>query len=230
MPMLAGYERIRDTVKGAIDRSGLAMRRLEVALTDAEWQWWLIANLPAAALAVVDVTDHNPFVMYELGLAHNRLLPALLIVDDRNERVPATVLGSPFLSYDGRAPHTALDELSSWVVETAAACHEQPDQTVRIDDGSRYDIAVNLLEDFRRGAPLSVEAVSRDEFATRMRVAEGRGEVVAPAAAGERLALQLLPRIIRHSDDVRAMRAVRQWIRTSASTVAAAGGQAVRSW
>jgi hypothetical protein len=228
MPMLAGYERIRDTVKCAIERSGLAMRRLEVALTDAEWQWWLIANLPSAALAVVDVTDHNPFVMYELGLAHNRLLPALLIVDARNERVPATVLGSPFLPYDGRAPDTALGALSSWIVETAAACRARPEQMLPIDDDRGYEIAVSFLQDFRGRSALSVEAVSREEFVTRMRVAEGRGELVAPAAGG--LALQLLPRIIRHADDVHVMSAVRQWARACASAAAAASEPAVRRW
>jgi hypothetical protein len=230
MPMLAGYERIRDTVKCAIERSGLAMRRLEVALTDAEWQWWLIANLPSASFAVVDVTDHNPFVMYELGLAHNRLLPALLIVDSRNERVPATVLGSPFLPYDGLAPHTCLDALAAWIADAAAACRALPLAAVGSGDGCRHDVAVDLLQQFRHQSAMTVEAVSRDEFTTRMRVAEGRGELPAPDGDGRRLALRLLPRIIRHSDDVQVMSAVWQWTGVCGLPAAAVNGQGLPSW
>ena len=213
MPMLPGYEPIRETVKRAIERSGIVMRRLEVALTDAEWQFWLIATLPSASFAVVDVTDHNPFVMYELGLAHNRLLPSLLIVDARNERVPATVLGSPFLPYDGTAPHTCLEALARWIGATALACRAPAENgQARIDSGSSFETALHLLERFRPHSPTGVEAVSREEFTTRMLVAEGRGDVIPPAADAERLAIHLLPRLIRHTDDVAVMRAVQQWI------------------
>jgi hypothetical protein len=85
MPMLEGYERIRAVVASAVKGSGALMSRLETALPDSEWQYWLLDAVERADLLLVDVTDHNPFVMYELGLAHHRMLPAIFIVNQAND-------------------------------------------------------------------------------------------------------------------------------------------------
>ena len=119
MPMLAGYERVRDAVARAVAGAGVSLRRLEQALPDAEWQCWLVHSIRTASFVVADVTDHNPFVMYELGLAHGRELPTLLIVDSKHERIPATVLGSPFLTYNNCDLDRFEEELTAWIVTTA---------------------------------------------------------------------------------------------------------------
>ena len=214
MPMLAGYEEIRDTVAKAIADAGLQMKRLELGLTDPEWQWWLLANLPSAACALVDITDHNPFVMYELGLTHSRRLPTLLIVDARNERVPATVLGTPFVPYDGTRLGSYRQTLASWlalVAETSAhgSFNATATRTFELDES--YLLASRLLDRFSQDVGLPVEAVTRDEFETRLMVAEGRGEAWPRSGHPRLLAFQLLPRIVRAADEVRIMAALVEW-------------------
>ena len=215
MPMLAGYEAIRATVADAIGDAGLRMTRLEEVLPDPEWQWWLLAAMPSAVCGLVDITDHNPFVMYELGLAHSRRLPTLLIVDARNERVSATVLGTPFLPYDRARLDSYRPTLTAWLrilADSSAAGSPNAAEGQLLDSAQSYSIASRLLGRFKEHVGEPIDAVSRAEFDTRLLVAEGRGEC-SPRSLNQRvLAFHLLPRIIRAADEVRIMSAVVDWV------------------
>ncbi|GAA0560563.1 hypothetical protein GCM10010172_49610 [Paractinoplanes ferrugineus] len=184
------------------------MLRLEELLPDVEWQLWLISTLRQATAAVVDITDHNAFVMYELGLAHAHRLPTLLIVDSRNERVTPTVLGTPFLPYD-------VDDLGWFEKQLASAVS-------RLSTGSvfspSYEQALSLATKFSATTGQAVDTVSRREFATRLDVATGRGDLprrpvgvgdAGPTGAGA--ALHLLARVVKNADDVRLMRSLWDW-------------------
>jgi hypothetical protein len=219
MPMLAGYESIREVVARAIAAGGASMRRLEHALPDAEWQCWLIESVHRAQFVLADMTDHNPFVMYELGLAHTRRLPTLLMVDSRNERIPATVLGTPFLTYDNRDLGRFEAELARRI---AIAVDERRRPAarklcLRLAGDRPYERALDLLRAFLAEARVEAEAVSHYEFATRLTVAEGRGDSLPAGSNGQRVAWYLLPRIIRDSDRTRIMQAIEAWSRSAPS-------------
>jgi hypothetical protein len=198
MPMLAGFEAPRAGVARGVRASGMVMLRLEELMPDAEWQQWLIHTLPRASVVLADVTDHNPFVMYELGLAHARRLPTLLIVDSRNKRVSATVLGTPFLPYD-------IDDLAAFERKLATAI-------ARLVTGSTYspsyEYALSLAESFSAATGLEVDTVSRREFATRLDVATQRGDL---PLTGSGQVLYLLARAVKNADDVGLMRLLWEW-------------------
>jgi hypothetical protein len=198
MPMLPGFEAARAAVARGVHDSGAIMLRLEEYMVDAEWQRWLVHTVRRASVVLADVTDHNPFVMYELGLAHARQLPTLLIVDTRNERVSATVLGTPFLPYD-------VDHLPGFESRLATALARL---TTGVTFTPSYAHARALTDDFSAATGLAVPTVSRDEFATRIEVAIDRGDLPLDGP-GE--ALYLLARVVENADDVGVMRALWEW-------------------
>lgn len=200
MPMLPGYEGIRAAVAEGIRAGGTGMLRLEELLADADWQHWLVRTLARASVVLADLTDHNPFVMYELGLAHARGIPALLIVDSRTETVTPTVLGTPFLPY-------SVDHLPVFAEELAAALVE-PKARPEITDPFGY--ARELAAAFAAETGLTVDTVSPTEFATRLAVAADRGDPC-------RTELALLARIVRSAGDVRLMRSLWTWSARSAA-------------
>jgi hypothetical protein len=211
MPMLPGYEAIRATVARAVERAGFDLRRLEVLLSDPEWQLWLLDALPQAAFALVDVTDHNPFVMYELGLAHSRRVPAILCMNARNPSVTATVLGSPFLPYEDEGLEATEAALVRWMTLQAEVAQVSAASRQELADDVRYATGLALVERFCADAGVWVQVVSRDEFRLRCRVAEGRGDLRLTAGHPQWLALQLLPRMVQNADDTALMRALVAW-------------------
>jgi len=209
MPMLAGFEGIRASVARGVRASGTVMLRLEEVLADADWQYWLIRTVPQASVVLADVTDHNPFVMYELGLAHARRIPTLLIVDSRNERVSATVLGTPFIPY-------AVNDLEAFENELAKAIEELvSNPTITPDISHSYEYALALAEGFATATGLPVDTISLDEFTTRLDVATDRGDL---CPAGTWKDLYLLARTVRHADDVQLMRSLRNWSTAAVTT------------
>ncbi len=51
-------------------------------------------------LVVANISGQNPNVMYELGFAHGRRKPTLLVVSQEVGRVPSDLAGILFLVYD----------------------------------------------------------------------------------------------------------------------------------
>src|SRR5687768_13131946 len=101
MPMYAGFEEIRAAVARTVQDAGFEMCRLEVEIQDSAWHLWLMASAAAADIVLVDLTGHNPFVMYELGYVHHRQLPTAFIVNARDKQIPATVRGAVCTAYGG---------------------------------------------------------------------------------------------------------------------------------
>jgi hypothetical protein len=211
MPMFPEYGDVRRVVAESIATAGAEMHRLEEALPDPEWQWWLIQEIERADFVLADLTDHNPFVAYELGLAHSRRLPALLIVNARNDAITATVKGTPFLAYDDDALGTFGEELTSELTAIIAALAAPvPNGLPTVADLiDAYRAGCARLE-VARAAGVEVQPVASDEFRTLMAVAWARGDRVAPwnEAAGE---LSLLARLVADADRIEVMAALRRW-------------------
>ena len=213
--MLEGYEAIRAAVARAMAMAGVSMCRLEEAMEDADWQHWLVDSVSQADLVLGDVSEHNAFVMYELGLAHQQRLPTTLIVNAAGERVPATVRGTPFLPY--------YDDFASFEKALAAilwamAYEPRPaDPAVALGAlADRYNLyyeqALSLMEAFRATVSVPMKLVSRSTFFTRLRVAENRGDWFPDGCNKQRIARYLLARIISNSDEIPVMQAAEAWI------------------
>ncbi len=216
MPMLDEFRLVRSAVADAISSAGLEMRRLEEELRDSDWLRWLLEALSEADLVLADVTDNNPFVSYELGLAQGRGLPIAVIVDAKNGRIPATVHGAPFLPY-GDDLDVFGEALAGWLNEMASDLTRSDIPRLVVDpaasnDAANYELALSLARDLESQTPVRIEPVSLAEFRTRMKVAEIQGDLVAQLPLGRRATRSLLARVICRSDEVRVMEAIEDWL------------------
>jgi hypothetical protein len=202
MPMLLGYEGIRGAVRLAVEQAGFTMHRLEELLPDADWQLWVARAAQTADLVVADVTDNNPFVMYELATAHAHRTPTLLIVNRRNQAVPATVKGSFFLSYDD-------DELGAFgprltrAILRVSSLRWRGEPAMPVD--GMYAAARGWLHCLKERTAEPLESVSSEEFATFIDVALRRGELPALDGDAREAAEILLARAVSGSDNCDVM-------------------------
>ncbi len=215
MPMLPGFEGIRSVVADAIACAGIAICRLEVELPDPEWQLWLAEAVDRADLVLADVTDHNPFVMYELGLAHRGRPPTTLMINKRNGRLPATLLGSLFHAYDDR--HLALFE-NELAGALRASLRQLEDPLVDAAGLGRHQLAgwhaeaIELLEIYRSQVGMPVQQVTEEEFVVRIRVAAARGLRFPGGSDAKDHARVLLPALIADVGEVETMRPLIEWL------------------
>jgi hypothetical protein len=209
MPMYAGFEDIRARVARGLAAADVVMRRLEIEVTDSTWHAWLLDAAEAASLVLADLTDHNPFVMYELGYAHRCRLPAVYLIAESERRLPATVRGSVATPY--RAGDGAVEGDLAAHVRGALAAGPAP--------GPRTPAAIDLLGTAATRAADALEAWAGRRFArvddggfdARLRVADRRGApdpARLPARLRDRYLVTLL---LADSDDVLVAAAIHAW-------------------
>ena len=204
MPMLAGFEVIRAGVARAVAAAGFEMLRLEVEVEDSVWHLWLLDALQSAEVALVDLTGHNPYVMYELGYVHQCRLPVSYIFDAREHRISATVRGSAYTPYaDGRNTFEAavVDDLQQLHLAVGAWQPAGPLQQEADELADAFDLAV--------GQPFA--RVSALVFASRLSVAARRGQPDPRRMAPSSRAQQLLAWRLAESERVDVMQAIGRW-------------------
>lgn len=216
MPMLPGYEAIRDVVRRSVRSAGASLLRLEEVVADSAWQLWVVDAVTVGDLILVDVTDNNPHVMYELGVAQANCLPAIVIINRRNPRIPAMLSGYSYFAYDD----TCLDLFAERLTDALRIAINRLSRRRRVHANPvagwhdhDYLKAVLLLRRFSEAFPVVAEEASREEFLTRMQVADRRDEVVYSDDTAAVIAAHLLARIIHNSDKVCVMDALWSWVR-----------------
>lgn len=203
MPMYAGFEQARAAVAAALARSGVTMHRLEVEIADSAWHRWLLDAAHASDLVLADLTGHNPFVMYELGYAHARRLPAVYIVDAAEERIPATVRGAACIAYsDGQLEDHLVDDVGALLVATSRPTRAQANA------GRLFRLAGTVADRIDHGLGDRLARVDASEFRVRLAVAVERGApdpAALPRPAQDRCLLSLL---LADSDRVDVMKVI----------------------
>jgi nucleoside 2-deoxyribosyltransferase len=74
-----------------------------------------------ADLVIVDLTESNPNVMYEMGFAHALRKPVLPIVQQRIGHVPSDIAGYLYLVYDPSEPDELRHNIQTWAVRHHSA-------------------------------------------------------------------------------------------------------------
>ncbi len=215
MPMYAGFEDIRAAVARAIGRAGMEMRRLEVEIVDSAWHLWLLDSIDAADLVLVDLTGHNPFVMYELGYVHRRQLPTAFIVNVRDGRVPATVRGAVCLPYGERDDGFEAD-LADHLLALRASRPAAPARGAASpphDAGGLFREACLVADRLDARTDTACTRVERAEFEARLEVACRRGPPMPSALPRRARARCLLSLLIEDSDRVEVMRRIGEFER-----------------
>ncbi|HEX7772083.1 MAG TPA: hypothetical protein VF435_06645 [Pyrinomonadaceae bacterium] len=208
MPMLPGYEAVRQTVAATIADAKLEIVLLEELLEDWEWLDWLYASVRECDIVLANPSKHNAFVMYELGVARVDARPTLIVLDREDSQLSGSLDGSPFLLYSNDELDLFSDQLRADLSGLARVSHTRS----VVNPREFYRDAVNLLKSFTDETGRSVEAVDEDAFTTRLNHSMNHGTFI-PSLAGTRLGdTALLAALIRSSRMVDTMTAIREWV------------------
>lgn len=209
MPMLDGFQGVRAVVAEAITIAGLRMERLDILLEDWEWLDWLHGAIDRCDLVLADPTQHNAFVMYELGLARRRERPTLLLLDQRDSQISGSLDGSAFRLY----ARDALGELAARLVwdlqDLVSLAHDSAGQLDR--ESNPYERAMCLLAAFRHDTGRDPPVVDRQAFELRLAHARQHGTYGATLAGTPAGDAGLLAALLRESRMVDNMAALREW-------------------
>ena len=210
MPMLPGYEAVRETVETKIADANLELVWLQDLLEDWDWLDWLYASVAQCDIILANPSKHNAFVMYELGVARVDARPTLVVLDREDSQLSGSLDGSPFLLYSNDELDIFSDQLradlSILARAAASASRSSP------EPGTYYRDAVSLLKSFKDESGWSVEAVDEDAFISRLRHSTSHG-TFAPSLVGTTLGdAALLAALIRSSRMVGTMTAIREWV------------------
>jgi hypothetical protein len=211
MPMLVGFEAIRATVACAVGMAGFEMCRLEQELEDSAWHLWLLDSVEQADVALVDVTGHNPYVMYELGYVHRAHVPASLIVEARDERASASVRGCVCLPY-GEGCHSFEGDLIDHLQQTwRATCEVQDNFGLQRNSSEFYRAASRHADQFDSSMGRAFLRVEESLFYSRLAVARRRGTPDPRRMNDTARKRCLLAWLLSESHRVDVMRAICDW-------------------
>lgn len=87
-------ERVRDTLYRALRELDIEIIGLDEVMEGS------VNIIDSSDFVVVDMTGRNANVMYELGYAHARRIPTLLIMSKESYSAPAVVAGNLYIVYD----------------------------------------------------------------------------------------------------------------------------------
>jgi hypothetical protein len=128
MPFGEAFDKCHEVLRAEIREAGLKPKRADEGLlgkvTEQIW-----ADIRTAYVCVADVSDANPNVMYELGLAHAIRKPVIpLVQNDKFEKLPFDVQGQRFIKYD--CTEEGLRELAREFRKTLKRVILDPEQAV----------------------------------------------------------------------------------------------------
>jgi len=210
MPMYTGFEEIRACVARVLDSAGLEMRRLEKEIEDSAWHLWLLDSAQEPDMVLVDLTDNNPFVMYELGYVHYRRLPIVFIMNASEQRMPAMVRGAVCSAYGDGCEYFEHD-----LIEHLRSLGSVRQDILRGNHNGRLVAAPELYEMARTAVDKLDAAIGRrlsrvdeSEFWLRLDVSRRRGVPDPAYLAGRVRDRYLMTLLAGESDRVDIMQAI----------------------
>jgi hypothetical protein len=124
-------------------------------------------QISEASFIIADITGENANVFFELGIAHERNKPVILISQGNPKDAPVDIRPFESIQYDLGKHDDFLAKLSNAALNVLGASLNIP---------QLYDLARDLLRRFNADSGFSHGQVSRDEFHARVvRAAETPG-------------------------------------------------------
>ena len=153
-----------------------------------------------AHVVIADCTGRNPNVFYELGMAHAKEKPVILITSDPVEEAPTDIRAFEFIRYQ-------LDDEVNFV--------DKLDRALRQLLGSQFDElfkqASVFFNEFRTSTHLPISAVTKDEFSAAASK-KTRVSSTPPVEDLKEVAAWSLPIIIDGPPDLAVMVQMQRWV------------------
>jgi nucleoside 2-deoxyribosyltransferase len=104
-------QQLRDTIAATLRDFGVEV--IELRGSGPELQYAILKGIQSSDFVVADVSQQNPNVMYEIGLAQGMKKPTILLISLNSKGIPFDLEGSLFVVYDSERPES-LREALSW--------------------------------------------------------------------------------------------------------------------
>jgi hypothetical protein len=157
-------------------------------------------QIDRADLIIGDISGLNPNVFYELGIAHAKRIPMILMTSDKLDSVPTDLKGHEFIVYDMEHPDELVCKLDNAIKNMFEGKYQ-----------IYYKDAEELLKKFNAYYKSSYSKVSRDEFKTRIRRDQAI-QRIPNQKDGYAYAAFLLPNILENPSSREVMRCVKDWL------------------
>lgn len=185
------------------DRHGLTVRRGDTSVLTKALMDKVEDEIRAADLIVGDITDANPNVFYELGIAHALGKPVIFMTQQAPESAPVDLRQFEFIHYDLASAEQLLGRLDNAIGHILGQGYE-----------GLFEDAVALLRQFNADTGSNYLPTHADEFQARVI----RGERVEGIPERDEPAYPefLLPKIVAESTDIAVIRKMDRWLGESA--------------
>jgi len=110
-PWDPNFQQLRDIVSDTLRQFGIEV--IELPYSGPSLQYAIVKGIQSSDFVVADVSQQNPNVMYELGLAQGMKKPTILLVSRNSKGIPSDLEGSLFVVYDSEHPDS-LREALGW--------------------------------------------------------------------------------------------------------------------
>lgn len=113
MPIRSEFDKVYHLlVKPSVEQAGLEALRADEIFSSGPIVEQVRVAIQQSRVCIVDVTDNNPNVLYELGMAETMGKPLILLARC-GHRLPFDITGSRVLFYDADAPQDARSALQA---------------------------------------------------------------------------------------------------------------------
>ncbi|MDO8873664.1 MAG: hypothetical protein Q7V05_13190 [Methanoregula sp.] len=158
----------------------------------------IINHIQKADLIIVDCSEGNPNVMFELGITYKSNKDVIYIT--KNDDLPSDLKQIDFISYGNNKPKEFLELIENALKQALTGKYD-----------ILYEKGKNLQKQFNNNTKLTTDTNSKEKF---IELIETARETQRIPDINEEYALKqfLLPRIIQNSEDNAIMDKIVKWV------------------
>jgi hypothetical protein len=153
------------------------------------------AAIVNADVVIADCTGGNANVLYELGMAHAQMKPAILLTRDTPEDAPTDIRGYDFIQY-------RFDDENALLRQLKMALHS----ILGRPDDHDYDWIRQVLVEYTASRETTLSTVDKGEFETRVQAK------LVPTDSMARKVQIMLPEMIEGRLTIQEALAMEKWI------------------
>lgn len=105
MPYGRSQKHIRHIVVNILERTDVVPILPEEFVAGARWADEMLDSLRSSDFIIADLSESNPNVVFELGVAHGLRKPFVILVSTEGEgKIPSDLSGYQYITYDPHDP------------------------------------------------------------------------------------------------------------------------------